>query len=128
MLKDIDPNFRMTAAEENSIRTMTGPDAIVLAIQDCVEEQTGESLFDVDQGGNINDYLSGSVNTLNSILIREIISKSLSNGMDETVLIADEDILVEPDYHDNVYRVHIRYSENEFQEQQPLLLTIKVRR
>lgn len=99
LLKTFDPNLRLVKSLNNGISEKTGIEAFIILLEDIIETIPGECPEDINKGTTISsDYLNGSINSLNAIIIRKKIFFALEeNAKDLGILDSDVNIRIEGD-------------------------------
>jgi len=126
-LKTFDPNLRKIS--NNSIAEKTGVDAFILMLQDVIETEIAECPEDINRGTNIStDYLNGSVNMLNSMILENIVYLAIKNNIPE-IEISEDQIEIVADYDNEEYLFYISVSsENQTEEDQVLSFSLNIKR
>jgi len=126
-MKDIDPYLRRKSSLKNSVAEKTGYEALKLALEDIIETEQGENPEDPDRGTNIvSDYLNGSVNSFNAMIIKDKIYYAIKNYLPE-IEIDEDGIRVIPDYDSREYIVYLDvFERKQTEENKSVLITLQI--
>jgi len=123
--KDIDASFRKLS--NGSIGEKEGKSAIIQSIQNIILTEEGESLFKDEYCTNISDYLQGTVNIFDSLSLKNEIFKALDNRL-EDIIIEENDIIIKPNYDDNVYEISISFRKSSVENEEIVEFIINLNR
>lgn len=126
-LKTFDPNLRKLS--NGKVSEKTGVDAFTCMLEDVLETERKECPDDIDRGTNIStDYLNGSVNMLNAMVLETTVYLAIKNYMPE-VNVRENKIRIVPDYDNEEYLFYITVeAENQTEEDQVLTFSLNIKR